>query len=276
MRKLQALIFGILIAVTVGAIAQRTGGFPSRPRFQAVGIGTTAPTDVGSLTATNSIHINSAATGANFRVTAGQPRFCAEENDAVAGEQSWIFRANGGTFTLLTGADQCSVIGAGTVFAVERTGATVDSIALTATDVTVNGVSVAAESGTFTASMGAACNTTPTITFDYQKIGNIVTLQAVADSGFPCTSDSTSFLSSAGAAPVSIRPASGTGARSTPLDSFENAGVEAWAVMQVGTDGAIGFFRCATFGANCGTWTNSGDKGFESKQHSFTYMLGNP
>jgi hypothetical protein len=62
--KITAILFGVLLAIAGGVIAQ-SGGFPSRPRFQSVGVGVAAPAGAGDITAT------ARATANEFRALGG-------------------------------------------------------------------------------------------------------------------------------------------------------------------------------------------------------------
>lgn len=68
-------------------------------------------------------------------------------------------------------------------------------------------VSLTPSSNNFVVSFDDACTTTPTVTFSYQVVGNLVTIWPRASSGFPCTSDSTAFRTTATPVPAAIRPA---------------------------------------------------------------------
>lgn len=65
-RRLGYLAGGALAAVAlVALIGATTGGFPSRPRFQAVGVGTAAPATAGEITTTGNVTV-----GSNLHLTA--------------------------------------------------------------------------------------------------------------------------------------------------------------------------------------------------------------
>lgn len=62
-------IGGLLVALTVGAIAQ-TGGLPSRPRFLSVGVGTAAPSTNGNMAVTGTITAGNFSAGTSGQLTA--------------------------------------------------------------------------------------------------------------------------------------------------------------------------------------------------------------
>jgi hypothetical protein len=62
------------------------------------------------------------------------------------------------------------------------------------------------EAGTFEATFEVGCTTTPSQTFNYTRVGPLVTLFAVDQ--IDCTGDSTSFFAGAGTVPAHLRPES--------------------------------------------------------------------
>jgi hypothetical protein len=129
--------------------------------------------------------------------------------------------------------------------------------------------------GSFTASFDTGCSTTPTITYDYQKVGNLVTVLAVSLSGLPCTGDSTSMTTTGTPLPAGIRPDHN---QSTGLmHGYTNAGTAGNGTMQLLSTGNIVLSFCAV-GAACttGAWTASGSRDLAATGIPFNYMLGNP
>lgn len=153
---------------------------------------------------------------------------------------------------------------------------TAASIALTATAATFNALPITTEEqGTFTASFGNACTTTPTITFDYTKVNNTVTLGAVSTTGFTCTGDSTGF--SSGAIPANLRPTVAATSAVYANGGFQDNGVVTAGCLSI--DGGTGILALSKFnGTVCnGTgWTASGNRSATIQNINFTYMLGNP
>ena len=201
-------------------------------------------------------------------------RLLLDETDAPTDEKIYEFAQVAGLLTLGTRTD---ADGAGAAaISINRTGTTVDSINLAATSVTVNGSPItAATSGTFVASFETACSTTPTITYDWTRSGEIVVLFPVSVSGFPCTGDSTSFISTSTPVPAAIRPSSIV--YSPPHDSYTDNGANTWASVSLLTDGNIRFNECTAFTAICNPtgWTASANRGAPAAM-AITYMLGNP
>jgi hypothetical protein len=133
------------------------------------------------------------------------------------------------------------------------------------------GIDMTPESGTFTATFDDACTTSPTTTFDYQKIGNVVTIWPVSTAGFPCTSDSANFTTTGAPVPASIRPAIIQG---NLIATATDNSVAGRATMGVTAAGNITFNWCAFAAACTATWTNANNK--SATALNLTYGLGNP
>lgn len=96
-----------------------------------------------------------------FTVTSTAPRYLLNESDAASDEKIWVWIASGGDLFLGTRTD---ADGAGSnIIQVTRTGTTVDSIGLTATSVTYNGIEIGfrgipqnAQTGNYTCVLGDA------------------------------------------------------------------------------------------------------------------------
>lgn len=128
-------------------------------------------------------------------------------------------------------------------------------------------------SGSFTASFDAACTTTPTAVFIWQKMGNQVTLQMISNSGFPCTGDTTSFqATSTSTTPATIRPA--TSAKSAVMVDASDNGAATSSVTQVNPTGELQFNRVSTAGATA-VWTAAGSRNPPGINQSFTYLTNN-
>lgn len=280
MRRALGFVGGILAAVALALLMAPTGGFPSRPRFQAVGVGQAAPATAGNVAVTGTLTAEGSGTFQNFVASSTSPRLCFDDTDAATDERGyWISNASG-LFRIFASPDSgtCSTVSATTPFQISRTGTTIDSIALTATAITGNGIALTPESGSFVVTFETACTTSPTATFDYQKVGNTVTLALVSVAGFVCTSDSTSFSTTGTPVPASIRPSAYPSAASTtPIHGFTDNGAATWASIVIFNTGGVSFARCATFGADCNVsgWTASGNKSVAAGK-TVTYMLGNP
>jgi hypothetical protein len=249
--------FGVLVAAAAAVVAQ-PGGYPSRIIAQTVLV-----RSVGT------------ATAAPVKSESTTPLMEWAESDAAADNRRWRAYASSEAFRFDAVTDSGGV--SGTYLEVQRTGSTVDSVNLLATQLLGNSVDMTPASGTFTVSWNDACSTTPTTTFDYQKVGNIVVLKAVSSAGFPCTSDSTSFLGTAADVPAAIRP-SGAFASSAQLagdnGNIMNNGGNVRVRLTINTTGNVVLNNCNA--ENCSTaWTNSGNKAF-SYIGDMVYMLGNP
>lgn len=203
------------------------------------------------------------------------PFFALNDTDAAADNRLWLMQTTGETFILRACTD--GVASCNQFLTVNRTGATVDSVEISGTAVTINGNAAAVQtSGTFTASFDTACTTTPTITYDYVQTGNVVTIYPVSQTGFTCTSDSTQFATTGAPIPAAIRP--NDAVVGSIGDAFTNNGANVWAEANLTAAGNIAFHLCGTFGtATCNVtgWTASGTKGAELFR-PITYMLGNP
>lgn len=68
------------------------------------------------------------------------PEFRIRETDGATNEQYWLFVYTGGSLSLRAYND--ALAASNTAIAIERTGTTIDSIAFTATTITINGVSI--------------------------------------------------------------------------------------------------------------------------------------
>ncbi len=137
--------------------------------------------------------------------------------------------------------------------------------------------SVTETSGTFTATFTNACTTSPTVSFDWVKVGSVVTIWGVAESGFTCTGDSVSFETAAGDAPATIRPAVDKFLllASNAVDSGSNVGV----CLQMVSDGTVRFNVYTVTGGCAGgsaSWTASGNRDVNVGNAPTTYSVSNP
>lgn len=201
-----------------------------------------------------------------------------DETDAAANERNWLFRSNAGALTVSTATDAAPTTPVANPIIIDRTGTTVDSVAVTSTTFTFNTLPVVTEEqGTFVASFATACTTTPTVTFDYTKHNNVVTLEIDATSGFPCTGDSTQFVS--GSIPANLQPSDGSGVASSVMSGCINNAIATLCSMTVlssGVGGQLAFSLCALTGCNASGWTAAGNRNAPALGSQFTYMLGEP
>lgn len=112
----------------------------------SLGLGTMATQDASAVAITGGTAVLTGTIG--VQVSADSPRIVLYETDAATDEKRWTLESVDGAFSLYAIDDAYST----SVLAISasRTGTTVDSIALTATAVTING-NAAFHAGTFTA-----------------------------------------------------------------------------------------------------------------------------
>lgn len=259
-----------------------SGGLPSKPRFQALGLGTPAPTTTGALSALGNTNAPVTHTIDNdSNGTANLARSTINSGDAtgeflVAGSgRTAVILVNGPTSVsqaaLRTSTASPLLLGTNNTLAATISAAQVVDFVNTPTIAS----SPIIEGGTFTASFDDACTTTPTVTFDWQRAGNVVTLSPVSQSGFSCTGDSTSFATTGTPVPAALRPVFQV--TSGVLDGFTNNSAATWAEYTIGTTGAIAVNRCSSLTADCAVtgWTAALNRAF-ALGSTVTYMLGNP
>lgn len=211
---------------------------------------------------------------------------CFEADGQAAGEESYGFRiGTGGDFQLGGMSDDCGTF-EGTAIAMSKTGTNIDSVRLITNSGVIQGstdggstnIDMTPQSGTFVATFDDACTTSPTVTFDYQRIGNLVVLMTVSNSGFTCTGDDTDFQTTGTPVPVSLRPS--TNAATGIFAGFTNNGTATLGCMAVLTTGNI-IFGTSAASAACtytASWTAAGARGvpLASSPILLSYMLGNP
>lgn len=200
------------------------------------------------------------------------------ETDAAANNRVWDLFVNAEQLNLRVVND---ALGSATNWlVVDRTANTVDNVNILATALQGNSVDMTPASGTFTASFDAACTTTPTAVFDYQRLGNIVSVWMVSTTGFTCTGDSTSFGTTGTPIPASIRPSSQDVCVPANTLAVDN-GVSVYAGIVFSTTGDVSISRFGTTPGGCSSgtnWTASGTRtlGGTLSAYRATYGLGNP
>ena len=117
--------------------------------------------------------------------------------------------------------------------------------------------------GSFTATFSSGFTTTPTVTFNYTKIGRVVTIHA--DGTLAATSDTTTLQCDSGDVPAAIRP---TETVVTGVWGIEDNGSHAAGTIKVTNAGQLTW---SSDQAN-GSFTAGGDKGFIGSQ-CFTYLV---
>lgn len=208
-------------------------------------------------------------------LSSASPALQLSETDAAANNGKWAIVASGES---LVAAAYTDAGAGGTWLDVSRTSNTIDAIALTATALTHNSIDITPSSGTFTATFDQACTTSPTITFDYQRIGNLVTLAAVSGSGWPCTGDAVTFATTGTPVPAALRPV--VAVRSAVFSNFADNGSAVQGCFTIETDGNITVQQVS--GGNCSsTWTAASTRYWDTSAFALgvrtqSYMLGNP
>ena len=159
--------------------------------------------DATTLDVNGTLDVSGSATvNDDLTIDHSSPTLFIHETNASANEGEWRFFINAGRFDFETRADGDAT--GNDIITVERTGTTVDSINLKATDVQTNGVDITAATGTFTLTLSTGCTTSPSGTATYSKVGNSVVLEMPTVS---CTSNSLSKVFDTDI-PTAIRPAS--------------------------------------------------------------------
>lgn len=260
-----------LVATLAVAILSAYMGLPLFAQVGGGGVRPAPNTHTGNVTVSGTLDVTGAVTAnANFEVSSATPYVDISDTNATADENVWRFF--GGSGQLLGQALTDDKSAGNQWLTVDRTGTTVDAVALAATDVTVNGASIAAESGTFEAQYDDACTTTPSQTVNYMRIGNLVTLRFVDN--ITCTSDATAFATTGTPVPSAIRPTA-----DVMLGGFQvvDNSTTQLGCAKITSAGNVVIHRDPTPFGQCGsTWTGSGTKTFvinTSAQNVLSYTL---
>lgn len=252
-----ALALGALASFALGVLAQ-SGGYPTNARFRRVITGQpgglTNPLALVARDGTGDAWIGfyentalSTIKGVLGYAATGDDNIYISNTEAAAGS-GIVFRGNNATAHLTWSPDQ------GTT-----------------------NVDLTPASGTFTATFDDACTTSPTITFDYQRVGNIVVAALRSATGFNCTSDSSSFATTGTPIPAAARPAVDA-VLGGPYGLVDD-GIATDGCLVFTSTGNVVFQRRSA--SDCGgvNWTPSGTKSANSVVSdgwNFSYMLGNP
>lgn len=134
----------------------------SRTGTAVQGIALTAPSL--TLTGTTTLAGIVFSTGSRYELESTAPIWQSDETDAPADERSWLERSQGGNWFLSTASDASPQAAVNNAIQVQRTGTTVDSVDLTATTITLNGVAASdyarlSQSNTFTGNTQTISNT---------------------------------------------------------------------------------------------------------------------
>lgn len=129
-----------------------------------------------------------------------------------------------------------------------------------------------AQTGSFTASFDTACTTTPTVDFNYTLSQGVVSLRLTGSTGFPCTGDSTSFVTTGTPIPVSIRPANSI--RSYPTSCIDNS-VNVPCTFQFLSSGSVQVLKVdpTTYVQSASSWTAALNRIAAPSGLSVTYPL---
>jgi hypothetical protein len=199
-RNRAGLVLAGLLAALAPMLMAPTGGFPSRPQFQAVGIGVAAPATVGSLQLSQ------------VTATADAMQFILQQPSASADQKNWILRTGGspaGTLAISTATDAAPTVAVNNALVCTRTGTTVNSC-------TVNGGAIT--SGSFTGTLtGMTAVTTGTI--NYSVTNSVCTLWINS----PITGTSNSTAMTITGTPAACTPVSQS--RQSMVGSLEDNGV---------------------------------------------------
>lgn len=245
MKRSHWFFAGFLASIALAVVAQQTG-YPTRIRALSIGINVAPPSGAGRFEVNGEVTLD--PSGGTDELFVANNQVLAQANTALD--------AGGGNDEISVTTGAVAVLG----------------------NLTDDGVSLNAASGTFTASYDDACTTTPTQDWDYQQVGNLVILSMRAAPA-ACTGDSLSFQTTGAPVPAALRP-SGTSSgliQSGLCNNFtdNSTGAAAWA--QVSETGNIAFTRATVSGANIlpNTWTAALNRQ-PGRDCQVAYMLGNP
>jgi hypothetical protein len=141
LRAALAFVLALGTVVIAGAqVGSGVGGVPVTLRIRSLGVNTSPPS-IGGITGTGAITSQLAGDGATvggLESNAAIPQLNFHETDAAANNGHWLCGVNGEQFRCRTSVDDGSAVG--TWLLVDRTAQTVDTLALSATAITLNGV----------------------------------------------------------------------------------------------------------------------------------------
>lgn len=248
-----------------------SGGYPSRPRFQSVGIGAVPSGTDFTL---------SQASAAAFPIF---QTWCS--NGSTSGARCWAWFENASIAGLSLKATQDNgTLNPGTVFSATRGGANLSDIQIGdttsnatfevrgtgvislgdagVTSINGGGVDLTPTTGTFTSNpQGTGC-TTSTITWSYARVGKLVSLKITGKTGFPVACSGATMLDGTANMPAAIRPATDQTQLMAP--SFTNNATLTLGCIFVRSGGGIDMGVAPTGGSNCanGSWSGVGNRDF--------------
>ena len=258
-----ALAFsGIILVGLAPALMGPSGGFPSRPRFQAVGVGTVAPANSGQQAWSGSVGaagLVQTTTNTNNGATA----FSAWRlvNDAAHTAQIGQTSSTTASSFIYTGGPTTEQMFLGTnenipiTFGVNGT----EVLRLTSTD-----------TGTFNSNVQGTGCTTGSVTWAYKKMGAVVALKITARTNFPAACSGGTMIDSSGNIPAAIRPTTTT---TLTGGVFTNNAVTQLGCVDITPGGNMNYGVLATGGGSCGgsNWTGAGNRDFAvGTQYSYS------
>lgn len=197
----------------------------------------------------------------------------------VYGGAGGVFIGNDAAATMLSDSSGNWTLENGSGVTINEFGTGIIFSAATLMGGTGGTVDMQPSTGTFVVTFDDTCTTSPTVTFNYYKIGPVVTIAPASTTGFPCTSDSTAYKGTGADVPAALRPST-TSVVSSPINGVAvNNTAEAPAFeINIDSSGHFILMHCGAATATdftClnNTWTNSGSKNFviSSERPSFTY-----
>lgn len=274
MKRVAAFILGILSVISAGVWAVSGGGFPSRPTFQAVRVGSPRAVAFGST--------DSASTYGSSARNAALWNYSGASTGSMRILENVYY--NGSTFLAINTGPSAQLNTEDGMICLETapsvTGGTsptfgtcrfqVDSVGnITAP----NATSVpwtSQTSGTFTSTLSTGCTTTPTATISWVKTGSIVTVWWPATT-WNCTSN-TSTKTTDASIPVAERP---TTTKCLGILSGENNTAAAIMTAQVTSSGTLNFgiANSGTGASDCNGVNSTTSGTFAIDSASFTYTL---
>ena len=261
--KIAAFLAGILAVASVAAFAQTSGGgFPSRPRFQAVGVGVVAPPIASgrvSIAAPTGIGpsllvAGGGSGGTNANIVTSSTGIAAvvamNATGNTADNRVWDVGPIGPLFQIRAVNDANSVSTA--AIEIARTGSTSGQVRLSEPNYGAAGAlrnAATYESGSFTGTP-TGLTTTPAFNVRWARAGNNVAL-CIDQNG--ATSNATTFELSVPSMPASIRPAA---VQQSVFGFGQNNGAFTFVGLQVPTSGNLVFVHPS----GSASWTASGAK----------------
>jgi hypothetical protein len=256
----------IALALTLGAVPMLmgpSGGYPSRPQFQAVGVGTTAPAIAGLINLTGNATTGFTQISRNTSNGATSFNSWRLQNDASHTAQIGQTSSTAASAFVYTGGPTTEQMFLGTnenvpvSFGVNG----VEVMRLTSAGIFgASSVSITPTSGTFSSTPQATGCTTFTINLSYKKIGAMVVLKVLSRTGFPAACSGGTMIDNSGAIPVSLRPTTNTNAPSNGL--FTNNATSVPGCLILTSGGNLNWAIVDGTGCNSGGWTGVGNRDF--------------